>query len=62
MYLVCVIQVQDPAARLVHLLVALAVTHDQCSVHVHVVTGQVEGDQALEDQRPARKGGGQEDE
>ena len=61
--LVGVVQIQDPAAALVDLLVRLAdAAHDQRGVHVHVVAGEVEGDEALEDDGPAREGGGEEDE
>lgn len=35
--------------------------HGQGGVHVHVVAGQVEGDQALEEDGPARPGGAEED-
>jgi len=37
-------------------------TDTQSSVHVHIVTGEVQGNQTLEDNRPARPGGAQEDE
>lgn len=57
-----VILVQDPAAASLHLLVALAGTsHAQGRVHVHVVTGHVQSDQALEDNGPSWPGGAQED-
>lgn len=62
-YLVRVVQVQDVATAAIDLLVALArAAHHQCGVHVHVVAGEVEGDEALEDDGPAREGGGEEDE
>lgn len=35
-------------------------THDQRGVHVDVVTGKVKRNQALENDGPSRKGGGQE--
>ena len=35
--------------------------HDQSRVHVHVVTGEVETDEALEEDGPARECGGEED-
>lgn len=61
-YVVGVIHLQDPTPRLVDLLVTLvAPAHAQRRVHVHVMTGQVEGDQALENDAPAREGARQED-
>lgn len=35
--------------------------HGQSGIHVDVVTGQVQADQALEDDAPSRPGRGQED-
>ena len=37
-------------------------SHNQSGIHVHVVRGQVEGDQSLEDDGPAWESGGKEDE
>lgn len=52
-----VVEIQDPASVLVHLLVALIrSTHDKCGIHVDVVTGEVQRDQALEDDGPPREG------
>lgn len=57
-----VVLVEDPAAAGVDLLVALVgTTHAQRSVHVHVVTGQVQANQTLEDDSPSGPGGAQED-
>lgn len=62
-YLVGVVQVQDVATAAIDLLVAPArAAHHQRGIHVHVVAGEVEGDEALEDDGPAREGGGEEDE
>lgn len=59
--LVCVIKVKEPAARLVHALVACICTaHRQGREHVDVVAGKVEGDQTLEDDCPSGEGGRQE--
>lgn len=56
-YLVGVVLPQNPAAACRHVLVALgAAAHAQGSVHVHVVAGQVQRDQTLEDDAPAREG------
>lgn len=56
-----VILVQDPAAARLNLLVTLARTaHTQSRVHMHVMAGHVDGDQALENNRPPRPGGAQE--
>lgn len=57
-----VILVKDPAAAGVDLLVALiGTTHAQGGIHVHVVTGQVQADQTLEDDSPSGPGGAEED-
>lgn len=61
-HVVRVVLLQDPAPAFVDLLVALAGTaHAQRGVHVHVVAGKIQTDQALEDDGPARESGGQED-
>jgi hypothetical protein len=60
--LVGIVQVQKPALALVDILVArVGTANNQGSVHVHVVAGEVECNQALEDDGPSRKGRGQED-
>ena len=60
-YLVGVVEGEDAAARLVDVLVAvLGAAHGQGGVHVDVVARQVERDEALEDDGPAREGGRQE--
>jgi hypothetical protein len=47
---------QDPTPARVDLFVTLpTASHRQRSVHVDVVTGEVETDQALEDDAPPRK-------
>lgn len=57
-----VVPVQDPAASGLDVLVALAgPPHAEGGVHVHVVARHVQRDQTLEDDRPARPGGAQED-
>lgn len=62
-YPVCIVEIQYPAPILVHVLVArFRAAHDQCGVHVNVVAGKVERDEALEDNGPARERGRQEDE
>ncbi len=62
-YLVGVVQVQEPALALVNVLVArVGAAHDERGVHVHVVAGKVEGDEALEDNGPAGKRRREEDE
>lgn len=53
---------QNPTPALVHLLVTLSgVGHGQCRVHVHVMAGQIQANQRLEENRPSRPGGTQED-
>ncbi len=60
-YLVGVVEGEDAAARLVDVLVAvLGATHGQGGVHVDVVARQVERDEALKEDGPAREGGRQE--
>lgn len=61
--LVGVVKVHDAAPARGDVLVALALAaHDQGRVHVHVVAGEVQADQALEDHRVCGFGGGEEDE
>ena len=56
-----VVPVQDPAASGLDVLVALAGSpHAEGGVHVHVVARHVQRDQTLEDDRPARPSGTQE--
>lgn len=58
-----VILIKDPAAAGIDLFVALARTaHGQSRVHVHIMTSQVQANQALEQDCPSRPGGAQEDE
>lgn len=58
-----IIEIQDPTPVLVHFLVALIrPTHDKCGIHVDVVTGKVQRDQALEEDCPPREGRRQENE
>lgn len=60
-YLVGVVKVHDAILGR-HILVALALSaHDQGSVHVHVVAGEVQADQTLEDHRVCGLCSGQED-
>lgn len=61
-YPAVVVLVEDPAAAGVDLLVALiGTTHTQRRIHVHVVTGQIQANQALENDSPSGPGGAQED-
>lgn len=63
MYLVGVVERQNAATRLVDVLVAVVgAAHGQRRIHVHVVAGKVERNQALEHDGPAREGRRQEDE
>lgn len=56
-----VILVKNPATAGINLFVALACTaHGQGSVHVHVVTGQVQTDETLEEDGPSGPSGTQE--
>jgi hypothetical protein len=55
-YSVCVIHVQNPTPLGINLLVALSASHAQTRVHVHVVAGEIQTDQALEDNTPSGKG------
>lgn len=58
-----VILVKNPAAAGINLFVALTcAAHGQGSVHVHVVTGQIQANQTLEQDGPSRPSGAQEDE
>ena len=58
-YLICVVDVQKPTPGSVHILVALVdPTHSQSCEHVDVVTGEIQGDEALENQSKTRPRGG----
>ena len=62
-YFIGVVEVQQLRARLIHLLVTLAApAHRQRRKHVDVMARQVQADQALKQERPARPGGAEEDE
>lgn len=62
-YLVGVVLVHDPASRCPDILVALALaSHRERGIHVHVVAGEVQADQALEDYGISRLSGRQKDE
>jgi hypothetical protein len=62
-YVVGVVLLQQPTPALVYILVALAAAaHAQSRIHVHVVTGQIQRDEALEDDAEARESLRQEDE
>ena len=62
-YLIAIVQVHDTTPLRVDRLVALSLpTHDQSRVHVHVMTGQIQRNQALENHAVCRFGGRQEDE
>jgi hypothetical protein len=63
MYPVRVIQIQDPALRLVDVLVALVHAADhKGGVHVHVMAREVQRDEPLEEDSPPGEGGREEDE
>lgn len=62
-YLVGVVQIQKPVLALVNVLVArVGATDHEGSIHVHVVAGEVNGNQTLEENSPSRESGRQEDE
>lgn len=62
-YPVGVVEVEEPALGLVNVLVAgIGAAYDESRVHVHIVAGEVECDEALEDDGPAGESGRQEDE
>lgn len=61
-YFVCVVEIQNPTPVLVNLFVALVrPAHHKRGIHVNIVTGKVQGDQALEDNSPSREGRRQKD-
>ncbi len=60
-YSIRIVQMQDPTPTRIHLLVTLPLrSHGQCRVHVDIVTGQIQADQALEDDAPSRPCGREE--
>lgn len=60
-HLAVVVLVQNPAPGRINLLVALAgTTPAQGGIHVHVMTGHVQANQALENNGPPRPGRAQE--
>lgn len=60
-HLAVVVLVQNPASGRINLLVALAgTTPAQSSIHVHVMAGHVQANQALENNGPPRPGRAQE--
>ena len=62
-HLVRVIQVQEPALALVDILVArVGAANDERGIHVHVVTGKIKSNEALEDNGPSWERGREEDE
>lgn len=53
---------QDLAPPLIDFLVTCVVpTHSQRRVHVNIVTGEIQRDQSLEDNRPPRERAGEKD-
>lgn len=59
--LIGVVQVEQPALRLVDVLMArINATNNKSSVHMHVMAGKVECDEALEDNSPSWEGRGKE--
>ena len=61
-HLVRVIQMENPTPALIHLLVTARTRHRQRRIHVHVVARKIQADEALEQQRPSRPRGAEEDE
>lgn len=62
-YLVGVVQVEQPVLAFINVLVArVGAANHKRSIHVHVVAGEIESNQALEKNGPSREGRGQEDE
>lgn len=60
-HLAVVVLVQNPASSSLNVLVALASSsHAKRGVHVHIVTGEVQRNQALENDRPPRPRGAEE--
>lgn len=60
-YLAVVVLVENPASLGIYLLVAhVRAAHAESGVHVHIMTGHVQADQALEDDGPTRPRGAQE--
>lgn len=61
-YPAVIVEVQDFAPARIHILMALVrSSHGQRRVHMHIMTRQIDTDQGLEDDRPARPGGAKED-
>jgi hypothetical protein len=61
-YLVGVVKTQKPVLALINALVAgIGARNNKSSIHVHVVAGKIESNQALENDGPSREGGGEED-
>lgn len=61
-YSVRVVYSHNPWPALVHLLMTLrAATHHKCRVHVYIMAGKIQADQALKDDTPSRKCTRQED-
>jgi uncharacterized OB-fold protein len=55
-YVVGIVLLEQPTPALIHVLVALsAAAHAQRRIHVHVVTSQVQRDEALEHDAEARE-------
>lgn len=55
-YLVGVVEAKKPVLALINALVASVATRNYKSgIHVHVVTGEVESNQALENNSPSRE-------
>jgi hypothetical protein len=55
-YIVGVVLLENPASVLIDFLMAHTLTsHGECRVHVHVMAGKIQTDQALEYNAPARK-------
>ena len=62
-YLVGIVLMHNPALFRRHILMTLALAaHGQRGIHVNVMAGQIQADEALEDHAVGGFGGGQEDE
>lgn len=61
-YLIGIIQVKYKASGAVNFLMTITpATHHERSIHMHIVTRKIQANKALEDDRPARERGGEED-
>lgn len=61
-HLVGIVEAEKPVLARIDVLVArIGARDNKGSIHVHVVAGEIKGNQALEDDGPSREGGGQED-